>query len=520
MNITAAVLASLLLAQVQAQVPVTENIDVSIVSLDVNVTDREGNHVRGLTADDLEVLHDGKVQPLTHFAEFTPESREPQKRNVAVFFDDIHQTTRGADRKRLFSDLKTFFRQNIRPGDGVAIVEWRDRMHVTQPYTDDIAAIERALDEIASRRPGAQVDEWTALAVTERAKMWARIKAGDSAAQNGVSISSESMSLVERDLARMRSKAAGLRGILGTLAARDGRRALLFLAHRFSPGSEFMFSPVERSMGYDKTAGGVRMSVVRAAHAANATIYGFLPEGAARDETATSADDFTARHAGRRRSSRIAYAASKGALGHLAHATGGAIATSVAEISRVLPEVSEDLGSYYSIAFRANADSTAAERLEVRTKRPELTVRARNEYVVETDEEKMERAIAASLFDPPGVRGDLPWRFHVSQPRASRGKRTYPFRLEIPVRALTALPQGATHNGAFVVYVTAGGEMSRSRKTFEIPEADFARVRGGVFTYDLEIETRDEETKIAIAIVDDVARRHGIIRLDLPLDVR
>ena len=59
--------------------------------------------------------------------------------------------------------------------------------------------------------------------------------------------------------------------------------------------------------------------------------------------------------------------------------------------------------------------------------------------------------------------------------------------------------------------------MSRDRRTFEIPEADLERVRGGILTYDVEIETRPEATKDAIAVLDDVARRYGIVRIDLPL---
>lgn len=517
MNITVAVLASLLVTQ--AQTPLVDTVDVSIVSVDVNVTDRSGRHAGGLTADDFEVLYDGKRQPLTHFAEITPSSPEPQKRSVAVFIDDIHQTTRGVERERLVAHLKRFFRENVRPGDAVAIVEWRGKMDVTQTYTDDVAAIERALEAIGTRRVDLKADEWTALAVVERAKMWTRIYSGDTYLQRGTSIASESLSLVERDLATMRAKAAALRALVGTLAEREGRKALLFVADGFSPGTEFMFSPVERSMGFDKSAAQVRTSVIRTANAANVTIYGFFPAGAVRDETSTAGDDFAARHAARRGSSRAAFTASRDALSHLASATGGTVAMSVAEIARVLPQVSRDLGAYYSVAFRASAEPSPAKKLEVKTKRRGLVVRARREVVIEDDDDKLQRRLLATLIDPPHTRGDLPWRFVSAPPREEKGRRVYTFRLQIPVRALTALPNGATHSGAFLVYVTAGGEVSRNREAFDISEGDLERVRRGIFTYDLQIETSPEDTRIAIAVVDDIAKRHGIVRLDLPLDV-
>jgi len=50
-----------------ARAPVIEKIDVSVVNVDVTVTDRAGNPVRGLTRDDFEVFEDGRPQPITNF---------------------------------------------------------------------------------------------------------------------------------------------------------------------------------------------------------------------------------------------------------------------------------------------------------------------------------------------------------------------------------------------------------------------------------------------------------------------
>jgi len=50
-----------------AQTPVIEKIDVNVVNVDVTVTDRAGNPVRGLTRDDFQILEDGKLQKVTNF---------------------------------------------------------------------------------------------------------------------------------------------------------------------------------------------------------------------------------------------------------------------------------------------------------------------------------------------------------------------------------------------------------------------------------------------------------------------
>src|SRR5947207_5107605 len=52
-----------------------ETIDVSIVNLDVIVTDKRGHRVHGLTKDDFEVFEDGKPQSISNFAAYAPEPK-------------------------------------------------------------------------------------------------------------------------------------------------------------------------------------------------------------------------------------------------------------------------------------------------------------------------------------------------------------------------------------------------------------------------------------------------------------
>src|SRR5205085_612313 len=94
--------------QQQPAVPsVGEVIEVSIVNLDVVVTDKRGKRVHGLTRDDFVILEDGKLQPITNFAEYGAEAARavttrgsapptspakaeappPQKRTMVVFVD-------------------------------------------------------------------------------------------------------------------------------------------------------------------------------------------------------------------------------------------------------------------------------------------------------------------------------------------------------------------------------------------------------------------------------------------------
>jgi len=65
------------------QVPFRTAIDV--VSFTVTVTDREGNSVADLRAEDFEVLEDGKPQPVTYFSPAGAESEIPL--HIGLLFD-------------------------------------------------------------------------------------------------------------------------------------------------------------------------------------------------------------------------------------------------------------------------------------------------------------------------------------------------------------------------------------------------------------------------------------------------
>src|ERR1043165_8057766 len=65
----------LLAATEQPVIPrASETIDVSLVNLDVIVTDRRGHRIHGLTPADFEFFKDGKPQAITNFSAYTSES--------------------------------------------------------------------------------------------------------------------------------------------------------------------------------------------------------------------------------------------------------------------------------------------------------------------------------------------------------------------------------------------------------------------------------------------------------------
>ena len=62
----------------------SESIEVSIVNVDCVVTDRDGNRVRGLTAEDFWILEQGQVREISNFAEHASSRWKPQPFEIAA----------------------------------------------------------------------------------------------------------------------------------------------------------------------------------------------------------------------------------------------------------------------------------------------------------------------------------------------------------------------------------------------------------------------------------------------------
>src|ERR1041385_713305 len=87
-----AVLLLPLFASAQKQQPpipaIGASIEVSIVNVDVFVTDKQGQRVRGLTKDDFEIYENGKLQPISNFAEYDEDAGRASDRPAEAAKED------------------------------------------------------------------------------------------------------------------------------------------------------------------------------------------------------------------------------------------------------------------------------------------------------------------------------------------------------------------------------------------------------------------------------------------------
>jgi len=154
------------------QPTLTEHMEIHVINVDVTVTDRKGNAVKGLTKDDFEILENGVSKPISNFSEISspvksvhavggeqaaaaPEPQpvvrpedipDNQKRRIIFYVDNL--TLNPFNRNRVFKEMKKFIDEAMRPGDEGMIATYNRSMKVRVPFTRDKITLQQTLDVI------------------------------------------------------------------------------------------------------------------------------------------------------------------------------------------------------------------------------------------------------------------------------------------------------------------------------------------------------------------------------------
>ena len=144
-----------------------ETIYVKVVNVDVFVTDKKGNPITGLTAEDFELTENKSPVAISNFYEFrggsemkedeeeipTPQQRardrlftshpglqdstipEDQRLNLVVYVDHLNITPVG--RNRLFRYLRQFLRSKLDRNDRAMLVSYNRSVKVIRAFTSD-----------------------------------------------------------------------------------------------------------------------------------------------------------------------------------------------------------------------------------------------------------------------------------------------------------------------------------------------------------------------------------------------
>ena len=119
----------------------TLHVDVKLVNVFVNVTDRNGALVGGLTHDDFAVSEDGRPQQI---AVFERQSELPLNMTLAI-------DTSGSVRKDMSEEAaaaRRFAHAILRPQDQMSVLQFATDVRELTPFTNKLAQIDRGLGQL------------------------------------------------------------------------------------------------------------------------------------------------------------------------------------------------------------------------------------------------------------------------------------------------------------------------------------------------------------------------------------
>jgi VWFA-related protein len=503
--------------------PFGETLEVRIINVDVVVTDKAGNPIPGLTADDFEIFENGRRQPVTNFAEYreaapllsgdekpeelpiTVATKPPEKRRLLFFIDRL-QLVETANREDFFRGLRAFVEETMREGDEAAIYFFGTSLHTLVAMTPDRSAILEAIATIESESRLRTDQEAMELAeIGARARMYA----SDAAAGvpgGGAMEELDRRQAAQRAYDEQRRKTLAINTVIQAAAGLEGRKVMILVTHRFSklPGLEYDYPATEFN------ARKMMDAVVDNANAAGVTIYGLYPQGLLKDEVSTRSYELLMNRAE--------------TIESIATRTGGIAALGGKLSAETLVRTTQHLTNYYSLAYRAPDNRNGRERkVRVEVKREGVKVLARNAVIDKSDEEvARDRLVAATLF------GESESAIRISAKQNGGRKSglttwTIPVEITIPIAQMTALPTEDGYEGRFRVMAAAANgegdvsEVVEKEQVFKIPANDIEKARAGFFTYVLEIKVRDTSDRAVVAVWDEIDQESGYAEVALDL---
>jgi len=404
----------------QDQEPPVFRTGVNFVRVDVIVTDREGNPVMDLTAEDFQVVEDDEQQMIETFElieldggliqgpdgpprqirtdyDQEMEAARPDVRLFAIFLDDYHVGRNAGVRAR--EQLARFVETQLGPSDMIGL------MYPLEPaagvvFTRDHAAVTRAIRQFDGRK-------------------------GDYEPRNSIEqeyvyrYPTEMVERIRNDVSLSALQALMVR--LGSL--KEGRKSLIL----FSEGYTHMVPPQLRSRQagipdpdnparFDPDAGVDSLDEMRAMNNAtfdiamtlrevagianrnNVAIYGVDPRGLA-------ASEFDASQNISARTDRDYLNATMDTIRRLSDDTTGRAFVNRNDLTVAMRQVLRDASAYYLLGYTSTVGQPDGEfhELSVRTRRPGLQVRARAGYWALKPEEAERVTTTAPAGPPPAV---------------------------------------------------------------------------------------------------------------------
>ncbi len=523
-----------------------ESLEVRIREVEVFVTDKKGNPIKGLDKGDfklfenkipLEILNfyamDGgkRIDPGPGDPSLLDESdggrpdagavRPPL--NLIVYVDNYN--LRPFSRNRIFESLKSTLGDLVSGKDRVMVISFDRGLNVRQPFTTDMELVVKAIEEVEQMsaflnfRDDERRDLLSEIADTESSSVFIESLVGQVEAYAYA---------VEQDV---RYTLGAMKYFVGALAGINGRKALLYVSDGLPmvAGEELFYALEERvEKAAAETGNGLasrnRGLILRSSShdshnlfddlaafaSANKVTFYTVDAGGLRGneniDVANRGSSFTTNIG------TIAERNAQASLKYMAEQTGGRAFTNTNNFDQALELVFADMDSYYSLGYKPiySADNPY---FKIKVKMNQRGLKARHRRV------SMHKGPGAEMVD--GIRATLLFgqpdntfgvRMAFGDPEM-RGKDDYlvPLVVAVPLESLFFNPGTGFHECLVSLSVAARdnrGWMSTVSEMpvpppIQVPNESLDEARAGFFFYKMLLGMKGGSQTVAVGVRDE-----------------
>lgn len=521
--------------------PFADIVNVSVVNVDVFVTDKSGQRIKGLTKDDFEVFENGKKVAITNFyaveggkammaEEAPPAAAEPgkpapppqaqplpedQRLRLIVYIDNFNLNP--FNRNRVMRELRAFLGQKLAREDQVMLVTYDRELHVRRTFTSDTGLINDALVELE------KVSGHAVHHASERRDVLRQIEDSRSAAE----ALGHARSYAQSAFNDLSFSIDGIKDMVSSLAGMPGRKAILYVSDglQMIAGQDVYYAVQSKygeqatglteSMQFDASR---RFTELAAQANANRVTFYTIDAAGLRVYSSISAENATAGQGVYVDSIQISNL--QAPLQMLAEKTGG---VAIINANRVLPQlerVAQDFGSYYSLGYTpTHYGDGRFYKIEVKLKQKQrgIQVRHREGYRDKSTESRMSDGTLAVLNFPfEDNKFGVELEFGEMTPREN-GHYLVSVVVKIPLGKLVLVPREKTHEARVRLYIAAmddqGGtsDVQQVQLPISIPAAEVAGAMGKHYAYAVSLLMRRGDQKVAVGVRDDVAGESSFV---------
>jgi len=501
-----------------------ESIQVSVVNLDVYVTDKKGQPVTGLKKEDFQIFEDGKPVEISNFfaesrgtapaaiaavaAEAAPERPVAQRLRLVVFVDDVNLSA--ANRARILQNVGRFLHGELKPGDEVMIVRYDQTLDVRRQFTADLQVLDTDLAAIL--KLPTDIRKYESGLNNAVRSVYFSVNGGE-----GIGTLAEAAisSWAGEESIMVQGALDALDSVVSWLAGVPGRKAILYVSDGLplTPGLDLFTIFSRAPQGSQATK---RISEMSAQKFDLTKRFRQLTSHASRNRVAFyPIEAYGTRGTEGSLFDSVSLATRQNGLRFLAEDTGGRALLNAADVPSALARVSEDFATYYSIGYQPRRPGDEAEhKIEVKVKSRGAQVRYRQWYrdkpVAET---VAEGTLAVMRFGPE----DNPLGAALEVvPGLTPGETLV--RVKVPVGKLFLQPNGASRQGQLRLYVVASGEGAttpvRQSKlvTVDVPEAEAAAGSKKEYTHEISIPLKPGYYALGLGVRDELSATTSYLR--------